>query len=155
MPSGLIEALGEWKAVSPRTDRSDPVFVTRSGRRQTVTNIDHRIKTAIKAANRKLNELGIEPISEQVSPHSLRRTYASIRAGAGDSPVYIAEQIGHTDFGFTFRVYQRAVKRRDRLEDAYLRAFDSALQWAEIGRIGGRDLLGAEDARLPEESETA
>jgi integrase len=92
MPSGLIEALGEWKAVSPRTDPSEPVF---------------------------------EPISERVSPHSLRRTYASIRAGAGDSPIYIAEQIGHSDFGFTFRVYQWAdsqlsqlpVRRLDRSLD--------------------------------------
>jgi integrase len=147
MPSGLIEALSEWKTVSPCTGPNDPVFVTRSGRRQSVTNIDHRIKTAIKAANHKLTELGIEAISERVSPHSLRRTYASIRAAAGDSPVYIAEQIGHTDFGFTFRVYQRAVKRRDKLDGAYLTAFDGALEWAEIGRIDGTNVLSFEEAR--------
>jgi hypothetical protein len=101
-----------------------------------------------------LNELGIEPISERVSPHSLRRTYASVRAAAGDSPVYIAEQIGHTDFGFTFRVYQRAVKRRDKLEGAYLTAFVGVFQWAEIGRKGGRNLLSLEEARLAREPET-
>jgi hypothetical protein len=44
------------------------VFVTRSGRRQTVTNVDHRTKAAIRAAIVKLDELGIEPISERVSP---------------------------------------------------------------------------------------
>ena len=70
-----------------------------------------------------------------MTPHSLRRTYASVRAAAGDHPVYIAEQLGHEDPGFTFRVYQRAVKRRDRLDGAYLAAFDRALQWAEMGRI--------------------
>jgi integrase len=155
MPSGLIEALSEWKTVSPCTGPNDPVFVTRSGRRQSVTNIDHRIKTAIKAANHKLTELGIEAISERVSPHSLRRTYASIRAAAGDSPVYIAEQIGHTDFGFTFRVYQRAVKRRDKLDGAYLTAFDGALEWAEIGRIDGTNVLSFEEARRARGSETA
>ena len=120
-----------------------------------MTNVDHRIKTAIKAANLRLGELGIELISERVSPHSLRRTYASVRAAAGDSPVYIAEQIGHTDFGFTFRVYQRAVKRRDKLDGAYLTSFDGALQWAEIGRKGGSNVLSLEDARLAREPENA
>ena len=83
------------------------MFVTRSGRRQTVTNIDHRIKAAIKVANRRLDGLGIEPIPNRVSPHSLRRTYASLRAALRDDPVYIAEQLGHTGPGFTFRCTRR------------------------------------------------
>jgi len=96
LPGGLIEALTEWKAAS-RPARGSAVFVTRTGRRQSVTNVDHRLKTAIKAANEQLTELGIEPIGERVSPHSLRRTYASLRAALRDDPVYIAEQLGHTD----------------------------------------------------------
>ena len=55
LPSGLIEALSEWKMRSPAT-------------------------------NPGLAALGIEPISARVTPHSLRRTYASIRAAAGDHP---------------------------------------------------------------------
>ncbi len=126
LPRGLIEALSEWKARSPRPEPSDPVFVGRARKRrgerkvrhhrQTVTNIDHRTKGAISDANEVLAKVGIDPISERVTPHSLRRTYASLRAAAGDHPVYIAEQLGHEDPGFTFRVYQRAVKRRERLE---------------------------------------
>ena len=50
----------------------DPVLVTRTGRRQTETNIAHRLKATIRRANEHLGELGIEPISEKVSPHSLR-----------------------------------------------------------------------------------
>ena len=132
LPGGLIEALSEWKAYRPAA-AADPVFVTRTGRRQTVTNVDHRLKGAIKAANRELAKAGIEPISERVSPHSLRRTYASLRAAVGDHPVYIAEQLGHEDPGFTFRVYQRAAKHREKLSGAYLEAFDRALEWATIG----------------------
>jgi integrase len=128
----LVDALTEWKVTSPRTRPSDPVFVTRTGSRQTVTNVDHRIKGAIKAADEQLDDLGIEPISERVTPHSLRRTYASLRAAAGDTPVYIASQLGHEDPAFTFRVYQRAYKRRDRLEGVYADAFDRALAWAQI-----------------------
>jgi integrase len=138
MPAGLIDALSEWKARTPTSQASDPVFVARSRngnrpRRRTVTNVDHRIKAAIRAANRRLDELAIEQISERVTPHSLRRTYASLRAAAGDHPVYIAEQLGHEDPGFTFRVYQRAAKRRDKLSGAYSKAFDRALEWAAMG----------------------
>jgi integrase len=141
LPGGLIEALSEWKAYKRRSGPDDPVFVTRTGKRQTVTNVDHRLKTAIKAANKRLSALGVEPISDRVSPHSLRRTYASLRAAAGDQPVYVAEQLGHEDPGFTFRVYQRAVKRRERLSGAYLEAFDGALCWAAMSTgeaVGGQ-----------------
>jgi hypothetical protein len=127
------EAAAKLVTAWAKTGPGDPVFITRSGRRQTVTNVDHRIKAAIKAANRKLTELGIEPISERVSPHSLRRTYASIRAAAGDNPILIAEQGGWTDPAFVFRVYQKAAKRRDRLDANYLEAFDRALEWAAMG----------------------
>src|SRR5436189_1043799 len=40
LPGGLIEALSEWKARTRRARPTHPVFVTRSGRRQTVTNVD-------------------------------------------------------------------------------------------------------------------
>jgi integrase len=39
-------------------------------------------------ANVQLEAVGIAPISERVSPHSLRRTYASLRYACGDDPVY-------------------------------------------------------------------
>ena len=138
LPGGLIEALSEWKARTPCSEPDDPVFVSRNGRRQTVTNVNHRLKTAITAANLKLAEAKIEPIADQVSPHALRRTYASLRAALRDDPAYIAEQLGHEDPAFTFRVYQKAAKRRVRLPESYREAFDAALAWAEIGRIGAK-----------------
>jgi integrase len=114
----------------------EPVFMARSrkGRasRQTVTNVDRRIKTAIRHANKRLAKLGIEPISERVSPHSLRRTYISLRAVLGDSPVTIAEQVGHTDPTFTLKVYAKATKRRERLTGAYRAEYDRALEWAAV-----------------------
>jgi integrase len=134
MPGGLIEALSEWKAWRKVGRPDQPVLSTRTKRRQTVTNIDHRLKATIRRANAELSDLGIEPISERVTPHSLRRTYASLRAALRDDPVYIAEQLGHEDPAFTFRVYQKAAKRRERLSGAYLEAFDRALHWAETGR---------------------
>ena len=120
-----------------------------------MTNVDHRIQTAIKAANRDLAELGIDPISERVTPHSLRRTYASLRADVGDHPVYIAEQLGHEDPGFTFRVYQRAVKRRDRLTGSYLEAFDRALHWAAMGSGASEPTIAPSPTAPTHQKETA
>ena len=120
-----------------------PVSVTGSGRRQTVTNVDHRLKTAIKSANEQLSAQGIEPIGERVSPHSLRRTYASLRAALRDDPVCIAEPLGHTDPAFTFRIYQKAAKRRERLSGTYLAAFDQALH---VGRNRQNRRRGGEPA---------
>jgi integrase len=135
LPGGLIETLTEWKAYRPGLGKA-PIFVTRTGQRQRDTNVSHRLKTAIKHANVRLHADGIEGISERVSPHSLRRAYASLRAALGDDPVYIAEQLGHTDPSFTFRVYQKAVKRREKLSGAHLERFDQALEWASIGGLG-------------------
>jgi integrase len=122
-------------------DGNDPLFVSRSGKRQTVENVDRRIKTAIRAANLRLEELRIEAISERVTPHSLRRTYASIRAAAGDDVVTIAEQGGWEDHTFALRVYATAVKRRDMLTGPYAQEFERAIEWAEMGR----NAIAAED----------
>jgi integrase len=140
LPVGLREELATWRGRSPRTEPDDPVFVSgrpRYGRhaRQTPRNAQARLATAVKAANRQLAEFGIEPIGK-VSPHSLRRTYASLRTALRDDPVYIAERLGRRDARFTFRVYQRAAKRRERLTGAHLEAFDRALERA--GRHRGR-----------------
>lgn len=136
LPVGLHEELATWRARSPRTEPDDPVFVSSRPRcgchgRQTPRNAQARLATAVKAANRQLADAGIEPIGK-VTPHSLRRTYASPRAALRDDPVYIAEQLGHRDARFTFRVYQRAAKRRERLTGAHLAAFDRALEWAGL-----------------------
>jgi integrase len=160
MPGGLVDELAEWRARSPRTEASDPVFVTRHHTPQTKDNIGRRLKGTIKRANEQLARLGIEPISERVSPHSLRRTYASLRAALRDDPVYIAEQGGWTDPHFALSVYAKAAKRRERLPDTYREAFDRALQWAEIGVVPASELaevgrIGSEPTVEPVEAEVS
>lgn len=141
LPVGLREELATWRARSPRAAPNDPVFISRAREgqhsRQTSRNVQARLTTAVKAANVKLGEEDIESMGK-ISPHSLRRTYASLRAALRDDPVYIAEQLGHRDARFTFRVYQRAAKRRERLTGPHLAAFDRALEWAEMGREAPR-----------------
>jgi integrase len=139
MPGGVVEELSEWRTRRPDYEgEDDPVFVGKPVNgtpvaRQNRRNVEQRLKVAIKRANARLEKLGIEPISERVTPHSLRRTYASLRAACGDDPVYIAEQLGHTDMNLTFRIYQKAVKRRSKLSGHHLAEFEKALHWAAMG----------------------
>jgi integrase len=81
-----------------------PVFLTDYAgkvRRQTEANVSRRLKPSIKLANVKLAEQGIETISDRVTPHSLRRTYASLRAALKDHALYVNQQMGHKDVRFT------------------------------------------------------
>jgi integrase len=146
LPGGVVDELSEWKVRSAddlrewrgrSPDGGGPVFLSNHAghvRRQSAANVARQLKTAIRHANKRLRELGIEEISERVTPHSLRRTYASFRAASGDDPAYIAEQLGHSDARFTLAVYTKAVKRRAKLSGLYLAEFDRALEWAELPR---------------------
>ena len=62
----------------------------------------------------RLVEIGLDRIGD-LTPHSLRRLYASLRFALGDDPVYVANQLGHTEPGFSMKVYASAVRRRERL----------------------------------------
>jgi len=42
-------------------------------------------------------------------PYQMRHTYASMALLAGESPYFVANQLGHTDPSFTMRVYQRYI----------------------------------------------
>lgn len=139
MPSGLVTELWTLAATSSRTAPTDPVFVGRRGTRQTSDNVGRRLKSAIKKANPSLEAVGIAPLNERVSPHSLRRTYASLRYACGDDPVYVAQQGGWADPNFPIRVYAKAVKRRERLSGEHLEAFDAAIEWAAMGSEADAD----------------
>jgi integrase len=144
LPGGLVDELAEWKMAGAdelatwKADNpggGDPVFLSAHAgriRRQSSANVARRLKTSIKSANVKLDKLKIEQVSDRVTPHSLRRTFASLRAAAGDDPVYIAEQLGHTDPRFTLTAYTKAVKRRGKLSGAYLAEYERALAWAAL-----------------------
>ena len=85
------------------------VFATRTGNRFSETNIRNRIlRPAIEAANERLLEEGHEPIMDGITPHSLRRTFASMLAKRGEDPATMMGQLGHATAEFTFSVYAKA-----------------------------------------------
>jgi len=132
LPDALRKELTAYKLRTLYSDEG-PMFPNRKGKRQSVSNVERRLKTAIRRANLRLEEIGLRPIDEAVTPHSLRRLYASLRFALGDDPVYVANQLGHTEPGFSMKVYASAVRRRARLTGVALREFDAALEWAALG----------------------
>jgi integrase len=86
LPGGLVDELAEWKLrgadelagwQARNPNGGQPVFLSAHAgriRRQSSANVARRLKTAIRGANRRLDKLGVEPVSERMTPHSLRRT---------------------------------------------------------------------------------
>lgn len=48
-----------------------------------------------------------------LTPHSLRRTFASLLFALGESPPYVMAQMGHTTTNLTLAIYARQMDRRD------------------------------------------
>jgi integrase len=89
------------------------VFRTSTGRTLGATNIRRRIvATAIEQANLLLSKQEIEPMPTDLTPHSLRRTFASLLFALGETPPYVMAQMGHTTANLTLAIYARQMDRR-------------------------------------------
>ena len=51
---------------------------------------------AVTLANKQATTNGTEPLPEKLTPHSLRRTFASLLLALGEGPPYVMAQMGHT-----------------------------------------------------------
>jgi integrase len=126
----LREELVLWKAATKHGEPDDYVLSTSSGRTQNPSNLRRDVLTpAVEAANAKD---GIA-LLEEITFHSLRRTYASLRCACGDDVRYTAGQLGHEDPRFTLKTYTQATKRRERMSGPHLKAYDQAIEWAQMG----------------------
>jgi integrase len=109
----LRDELGDYRArLDPSADAL--VFGTATGRRQGATNVRRRVLAkAVEHANTKLAEDDIEPLPDGLTPHSLRRTFASLLFAIGEAPPYVMAQMGHTTPNLTLAIYARQMDRRD------------------------------------------
>jgi integrase len=129
----LREELALWKAETDFADSDDYVIPTGKGRKRSSSNLRRDVLSkAVTAANVKLAKDGIAQIGK-LGFHGLRRTYASLRCACGDDVAYTSRQIGHTDARFTLKAYTMATRRRERLSGPHLKAYDRALEWAQMG----------------------
>lgn len=98
--------------LTQRADQSTqtgPAFLTRNGTRQPPDNVRARLLARVRdRANELLSGRGEQPIAH-LTPHTLRRTFASLLAEVGVSPRRAMYLIGHTDPTFTMRVYQQVL----------------------------------------------
>jgi integrase len=91
---------------------SDRFFGTTTGKRRDPDRFRDRILArAVERADANRRAGGQAPLPP-ITPHSLRRTWATFAAMIGRDPKWIAAQIGHTSPSFTFSVYQQVATRR-------------------------------------------
>jgi len=83
----LREEMTTYKAGARHTQPADYVFATATGRADTRSNIAKRLKRAVERANNTIAGQDTPAIPVELSPHSLRRTFASLLYLRGENPV--------------------------------------------------------------------
>jgi integrase len=125
----------ELAAVRARAGSIDPdayVFATGTGGRPKRANIRNRVLApAVELASAGLIERGLGPLPDGLTPHSLRRTFASVLYALGEDPGVVMDEMGHTHPGLALRIYRQAM-RRDEGERARLRALVEGSELAEV-----------------------
>jgi integrase len=98
------------------------VFATARGGRQSPENFRSRVlATTVDRANENLARRDLPPLPDRLTPHSLRRTFASLLYALGEDPGVVMDEMGHTDPALALRVYRQTM-RRDEGEKTSLRA---------------------------------
>ncbi len=95
-----------------RTESSGPssaAFSTRNGTPQTPGNVAHHVLAPTVALAAELLRARRQTPMPNVTPHTLRRTFASILAECGVAPRRAMYLLGHTDAKLTLSVYQQVL----------------------------------------------
>jgi integrase len=103
----LVQLLREHKLAAEWSQPDDFVFAGRIREKPRERNsVRTRILYgAIEKANKLLAVEDRPPLPDGITFHSLRRTYAALRAELGEHPAITAAQMGHRDPRMTLRVY--------------------------------------------------
>ncbi len=107
LESELVQLLREHKDATEWTEPDDFVFAgrIREKPRERNTVRTRILYAAVKRANEQLVAERRPPMPDGITFHSLRRTYAALRAELGEHPAITAAQMGHRDPRMTLRVY--------------------------------------------------
>jgi integrase len=93
------------------------VFGTATSNRQHATNVRNRILAkAVERANDRLLAAG-EAELPKLTPHALRRTFASVLYAIGDDPGIVMDELGHEDAELALTVYRQSMRRDDGEKD--------------------------------------
>ncbi len=110
------------------------VFATSTGGKPSEDNVRNRVlRAAVKRASERLEAEGRQPLPERLTPHGLRRTFASVLYALGEDPGVVMDEMGHTDPALALRVYRQSMRRGETEKDA-LRALVEGGIVADGGR---------------------
>jgi integrase len=116
----LRDELLEHKASTRHDGPAARVFGTSEGKRQSASNVRVRVLArAVQRANEALAERGEAPLPA-LTPHGLRRSFASPLYAIGEAPPVVMQELGHSDPALTLTIYAHAM-RRDEGENERLR----------------------------------
>lgn len=97
-----------------------PIFPTRTGGTLNASNVRGRLlKETVNRVNERREKDGRMLLPEKVTPHTLRRTFASLALAAGRDSRWVMGQLGHTDARLTLNVYAQ-VMQRHRVDEALI-----------------------------------
>ncbi|MGP0100072.1 MAG: tyrosine-type recombinase/integrase [Solirubrobacteraceae bacterium] len=66
---------------------------------------------AAQLSRANAHERGLPRLPQGITPHSLRRTFASVLYALGEDPGVVMDEMGHTDPALALRVYRQAMRR--------------------------------------------
>jgi integrase len=135
----------EFGAYRARQDvpREALLFGTTTGAPLGATNVRRRVLAkAVGLANANLAGADLEPLPEHLTPHSLRRTFASLLFALGEPPPYVMAQMGHSTPGLALAIYARQMDRRDGEPDR-LKALVEGRAWPPDHARGASDVRSA------------
>jgi integrase len=152
----LDELRARLAAIPARLRRSHgaalPVFPTHTGGRLNASNVRNRLlRETVRRVNKTREKAGRMLLPEKVTPHTLRRTFASLALAAGRDPRWVMGQLGHTDARLTLNLYAQ-VMQRHRVDQALIwqlmrfpdepeerragRAFETRIETTDASREG-------------------
>ncbi len=156
----LVQLLREHKIASRWSQPDDFVFPGRiRGQARERNSVRKRVLyRAIEKANELLADEGKPPLPKDITFHSLRRTYAALRAEVGEHPAITAAHMGHRDPRMTLRVYTDVTGMRPKTRMGGLLG---DAEWAPMGTeppdgaLGDGDGLGGEQLQTRAPTELA
>lgn len=99
---------------------------------------------AVNRANERLCDTGEVPLPAGLTPHSLRRTFASLLYAIGEPAPVVMQELGHTHPGLALRIYAAAM-RRDDDENGRLRALIEGGLGTSANSDGGEVVNAVDD----------
>ena len=91
------------------------------------------VTKAVAKASERLREAGEAPLPA-LTPHGLRRSFASLLYGIGEPQPIVMQEMGHTDPALALSIYAHAM-RRDEGENERLRALVEGSDIEGLGTV--------------------